>query len=198
MKTYRSLALGLLGAAAIGVGAVSVGLAQPAPGPGGMPPEHGMRMDPAQRQAMMQQHTERMAARLRAVLQLRADQEPALQALIAAMRPPEGMGGHRPGMGGMGGMGRPENLTTPQRLDRMSQMMAEHQRRFQAHADAIRRFYAQLTPTQQAAFDALPPMMMGHGRPHGMGGPGMRGPRGMHGGPGMGGPGMGGPGMGQP
>ena len=201
MKTYRSLAFGLMGAAVLGLGAVTTGLAQPAPGPGGMPPGHGMRMDPAQMQAHRQEHEQRMAARLRAVLQLRADQEPALQALIASMRPPEGMAGHGPGMGGpgmggMGGMGRPDTLPTPQRLDRMSQRMAEHQRRFQAHADAIRRFYAQLSPTQQAAFDALPPRMMGHGGPHGRGGPhGMRGGRGM-GGMGMGGPGMGGPGMG--
>ena len=193
MKTYRSLAFGLMGAAVLGLGAVTSGLAQPAQGPGGMPPEHGMRMDPAQHQARMQEHAQRRAARLRAVLQLRADQEPALQAFLTSMRPPEGMGmrGHGPGHR----MGRGDTLTTPQRLDRQAQMMAEHQRLATARADAIRRFYGQLTQTQQAAFDALPPRMMGHGGPRGMrGGHGMRG-HGM-GGPGMGGPGMGGPGMG--
>jgi phytoene/squalene synthetase len=69
-------------------------------------------------------------------------------------------------------------LSTPERLDRMAARMAERAARFRAHADAVRRFYAQLSPTQQKAFDAMP--MMGHGmHGHGMGGHGMmHGPRG--------------------
>ena len=91
-----------------------------------------------------------------AVLQLRQDQEPALQAFLTAMAPPEGMGAHMGMRRGPGGPdGQPEQLTTPQRLDRQAAMMAQHQQAFQRRADAIRRFYAQLTPTQQRAFDAL-------------------------------------------
>jgi hypothetical protein len=121
-----------------------------------------MRHDPAQM-------AERHAQHLRDALQLRPDQEPALRALIAALQPPPGERERmrKPGEDGAG-------LTTPQRLDRMQARMAEHQQRFQAHAAALKRFYAQLSPTQQKAFDAMPMMGMGHG---GMG-------RGMHGGPG--------------
>lgn len=68
-------------------------------------------------------------------------------------------------------------LTTPQRLDRMVKHMAEesakHQAEMQTHVDAVKRFYAALTPSQQKAFDALHEGGMGemHGGP---GGPGMR------------------------
>jgi hypothetical protein len=61
------------------------------------------------------------------------------------------------------------NLSTPQRLDRMQARSAERQARLAQRAEAIKRFYAQLTPAQQRAFDALP---MGRG---GMGGRGERG-----------------------
>ena len=90
------------------------------------------------------------AQRLRDTLQLTPAQEPALQAFVAAHEQHRGdrMGrrGQRDGM---------RNLTTPQRLDRMGQRMIERQRDFATHAEAVKRFYAQLTPTQQKAFDAM-------------------------------------------
>jgi Spy/CpxP family protein refolding chaperone len=58
----------------------------------------------------------------------------------------------------------------------MSKRMAERQAAFQHRADAIRRFYAVLSPEQKRAFDALHDRggMGGHGghgfEPHG-GGP---------------------------
>lgn len=118
----------------------------------------GPRMDPA---AMMQ----RRAEHLRAVLQLQPAQEPALNAFLAAMKPPEGrreaMRDRRREMA---------EMTTPQRLDAMRAAMTERQAAFDARAAATKRFYAQLTPAQQKAFDAL--------RPHqgrGLRGGGMRG-----------------------
>jgi hypothetical protein len=113
---------------------------------------------------------EEHAQRLRAVLQLRPDQEPALKTLIAAMLPdPAKMEQRRAERGEM------RNLTTPQRLDRMQARMAERQQQFARRAEAIKRFYAQLSPAQQKAFDA---MHEGHG--------GMHGPGRGHGGPGFG------------
>ena len=56
--------------------------------------------------------------------------------------------------------------------------MAQHQARFEQHAAATKRFYAQLSPTQQKAFDAMGPRggkgMRGHGG-------GQRGPMGQRG-----------------
>jgi len=159
-------------------------------GPGRTPPTA------EQREAWKQQHEARQheameehAKRLHDILNLRPDQEPALHAFLAAMVPPhhdhDGMKRDQPD--------DLRALTTPQRLDRMAERQAKHAAEFQARAAAIRQFYAALSPEQQRAFDALPPMMMGdrHGGPddhagmghHGMG-PGRMGPGGPDGAPG--------------
>jgi protein CpxP len=122
-----------------------------------------------QRAQWREQRQAEHAQRLQALLNLRPDQQPALQAFLAAMAP----SGHEH-------HGQPEGmtaaqLTTPQRLDKMADMMARHQAEFQKRADAIRTFYAALSPDQQKAFDALPMGMMGghherdgdHGQRHG-------------------------------
>lgn len=110
------------------------------------------------------------ADRLRAMLQLRPDQEAALKAYMDAMAPREGA--------------RDEwrrerqaaaDMTTPQRIDRRRARMAEHQKRFEQRASATLRFYGQLSPAQQKAFDAMGAGRggMGRGRGHGHGmGPG--------------------------
>ena len=79
-------------------------------------------------------------------------------------------------------MGAP--MTTPQRLDAMARREAEHAAMQQKHAEALRAFYAALSPEQQRAFDALPPMMHHEGHKHwGEGhGPGHMGPPGGPGG----------------
>ncbi len=105
---------------------------------------------------MRRRHEERARA-LRAVLQLRPDQEQAFAAFQAAMTPkrPEGRWGEGPGPGGA--------MTTPQRLDRGLERMQAHLEEARARAAAVKSFYAVLTPEQQRAFDAL-------GRMHGEGG----------------------------
>ena len=142
-------------AGAIALSAAGAGIAQPAPPPGAGAAAAGhawQRPDPAQM-------AERHAEHLRAILQLRPEQEPALKAFIAAMQPsPEQMQRRE------GEHGEARNLPTPQRLDRLQARMAEHQAAFARRADAIKRFYAQLTPSQQRAFDALP--MGRHGGMH--------------------------------
>jgi Spy/CpxP family protein refolding chaperone len=146
-------------AAAIAVSAAAPSFAQPAPtaAPGAPTGRTWRTPDPAQR-------AERHAERLRAVLQLRPDQEPALRTLVTAMQPtPEQRERRQAERAEM------RNLSTPQRLDRMQARQTERQARFAQRAEAIKRFYAQLTPAQQRAFDALP---MG---PGGMGGRGEHG-----------------------
>ncbi len=85
-------------------------------------------------------------------LGLRADQEGAWQAFIASEHRPGGERGmrHRDG-----DEGQRAELSTPERLDRMQQRMAERQARFAQRADGIKRFYASLDPRQQKTFDAL-------------------------------------------
>jgi len=175
----KSIPIALAAALTLAAGA-SFAQTQPPPRGGAAPPaegRHWQRPDPAQM-------AERRAERLRAVLQLRPDQEPALRALIAATQPPPGE--RERWRGDREAMAR---LSTPERLDRIAARMNERATRFRQHADATKRFYAQLTPAQQKAFDAMP--MKGMGEGHG-GGHGMRGP-----GHGMGGP-KGPPGEGRP
>lgn len=170
MKTIKTIALGGT-LAALTFTTASFAQPAPAPGQGQRPAMEGReRPSPEQRSA-------RMTERLRTSLQLTSQQEAALTTYVRAMTPKDGArGGDRDGR-------RAErqamaDLSTPARLDAMAARMAERQQAFAVRAEATKRFYAQLTPSQQKAFDALRPA--GHGQGHG----------GRHGG-GMGG-GMGG------
>ena len=165
----KTLCAATLGATILAVGGAGVAIAQAPPPPKAGAEHRMMHHDPA---AMMQRH----AQHLRDALQLTPAQEPALQALLTSMKPPEGMDEHM-----KGGHEEMEHLTTPQRLEKMRTRMTEHMAAFDQHAQAVTRFYAQLTPAQQKAFDAMSPMMMHHG---------MHGGHGGHGGHEMGGPGM--------
>jgi len=145
----------LAGVAAIATGAAiaTAALAQPAaPAPAkpamaghGMA-GHGMKGPEAGRDH---------AAHLRAILQLRPNQEAALTAFLAAMKPDHGR------MMKMAHAERPK--TTPERLAAMESRMAEHHAQMRTRIEATRRFYDQLDAAQKRAFDELPPMM-GHGK----------------------------------
>ena len=171
--TLRPLRALMLGSLFLPLTFATASLAQdhPAP-PSGEPggPQQGHRhawADPAARAAMVAKHLEREAVRLRDALQLRPDQEGALHAFLDSMKPPaDAMARmHGPHWDGDHADGDEEHLTTPQRLDRMLAKMDQHRARLVAHAEAVKRFYAQLSPGQQKAFDALGPMGL-----HGMGG----------------------------
>jgi protein CpxP len=124
--------------------------------PQGPPPQ--ARESPADRAAEYATH-------LRDTLHLRADQQPALDAYLDALRPHRGMHEHQRREGG-----EDAGLTTPERLDRMLARLDERRERMVAVVDATKRFYDQLAPDQRQAFDAMGPMT-GFGRHggHGMG-----------------------------
>lgn len=148
-----------LSAAILGAGFAVQAQAQPA----AQKPAAEGRMAQRDPEAMMAQRTER----LREILQLTPAQEPALKTFMEAMKPPAGM---RDAMRAQ--HQEMASLTTPERLDRMKAMMAQRQAQFDRRAAATKTFYAQLTPAQKKAFDALPPMRgPGHGGHDG----GMRG-----------------------
>ena len=140
-------------AAAVALPAVAA--AQAGPPPAGQPHAQGRGMG----EAMMQRREARRLQALHDVLEIRADQESAFQAFAAALQPqhseqpPE----TTPPQQDMGA------LTTPERLDRMARMMADHEARRRARFDrvsgAVRTLYAALSPEQKRAFDALPALM---------------------------------------
>ena len=163
--------------------------AQPAPPapppPPGMAMHHGDHDGDGAPHAMMH-----AAARMKALhdaLNIRPDQEGAFQAFAASMRPPhhEGMGmgmmdAHGPGMAGPDhdrGMAA-ESMTAPDRADRMVKHFDEHTGKMREalvkHAEAVKTFYAVLSPEQRHTLDALA-TLVGHpggpmgGMGHGMG-----------------------------
>lgn len=172
-STFNALVLaGML--ATMGAGAMAQGTPAPAPagpaaagkpsGPGG---EHMGRHDPAKMQAMM---AKRMAD-LKAKLKITPTQEGAWTSFTTAMQPPAGEGpwGKRPTAEQRAEM---DKLTTPERLDKMQAMRAERMTAMNAamakRNDAIKTFYATLTPEQKKTFDAEHQKMARHGGHHGM------------------------------
>jgi len=151
--------LALTAAVVITLSTAAAAVAQDAPPPPGMPPMADEGPDgPGGPPAMMRHHRldpEAHAQHLRDVLQLRADQEGALKAYLAAAGP-QAWGKDRPKREAVDMPRQP--LTTPERLDRE----AEHLDRARARLDATRAFYAALSPSQKKAFDALGPMVGGH------------------------------------
>lgn len=142
------------------------GHAQPANRPP-PPPQAGAerpQFDPAKM-------AERRAQHLRDTLQLTSAQEPALRAFLDATTPkgdPRQRFAERRAEG--------PATTTPQRIERARKMRAERQARFDQVTSATLRFYNQLTPSQQKAFD-----VQHQGRRGGMrGGPRGRGGHGGH------------------
>lgn len=105
--------------------------------------EHHKKMDPAK-------FKEKMAKRqadLREKLNLSAAQEPAWNAFVASMTP-AARDQARPAK-----PATQEKLTAPQRMERSLQHMEKMQAHMSKRLDALKTFYGQLTPEQQAIFD---------------------------------------------
>lgn len=149
--------------AALIAGAAVTATAQSMGGPEGAPMGHH-RMDPAKMQAMVAKRE----ADLKARLKLSPAQEPAWNSFVASMQPPADMAQRM----------NPENrrkmreemaaLTTPERLNRMEAMKAQHDAEMAKRHAATRAFYAVLTPEQQKVFDAQTlhgGRREGHGKP---------------------------------
>lgn len=107
---------------------------------------------------------------------LRADQRPAFDALLAAMEPSHQGWGDHAGSDGKRPMGGSQDETMAAKLDHMSARIDERSAAEKARLQALRTFYASLSPDQRTRFDALDRLRRDHG--------------GMHGGHGHGGPGM--------
>lgn len=131
--------------------------------------ERGMhdRMDPAKMEAMVAKHL----ADLKTKLKITAPQEGAWTAFTAALKPPVRAEHTRPDRAEM------EKLTTPERIDKMRALRAQHMSNRQAAMDkreeATKTFYAALNADQKKVFDAEHSKMMhrwgdrkGHGARH--------------------------------
>jgi hypothetical protein len=96
-------------------------------------------------QRMAERHDQRMAD-LKSQLKITPAQEPAWSAFTATMKPPA--------QAARMNRGELNNLTTPQRIDLMQERAAKRQAWMKERGDAVKTFYAQLSPEQQKIFDA--------------------------------------------
>ncbi len=87
---------------------------------------------------------------LKEKLKLKPEQEAAWTTFASASQPGE----HPMGMDRQAMRGEFAKLTTPQRLDKMLDMADQRHAKMAERAQAIKTFYAQLTPEQQRVFDA--------------------------------------------
>lgn len=138
MKSIRNPSIVLLLAA----GLLSANAAFPAPQPGGCEPMERWSAKPGQRAERLQEHRNR----LHDALKLTSEQEGAWKKFTEATAPA------RP----LAEMGRPQDwsgLTAPERADRMLAMARQHQERMASHVEALKAFYAVLSPGQKTVFD---------------------------------------------
>lgn len=152
------LATGGLGAYSQTPGAGPAGMTAP-----GGPMHEGMAhpgmgpMNPAR----MQARAERRQAALKAALKVTPAQEGAWTAFTAAMKPPSDLQTRRPDFAELA------KLPTPERVDRMKALHAQHSVDMTATMDkrgeATKLFYAALTPEQQKVFDSATARHFGPG-----------------------------------
>lgn len=130
--------------------------------------DHGERHE-----RMAQRMAERQAA-LKNTLKIKPNQEAAWQQFTAAMQ--MGKPAARPDREQM------QRLTTPERIDRMQALRAEHNAEMDKRALAVKALYAALDAEQRKVLDSQ--RLMVPGGPDGHGGPGGKGERrgehGMH------------------
>lgn len=128
------------------------------------PAAYAHRFGGPDRAARFQEHEARRLKALHDLLQIRPDQEAAFQSFATALRPEPPAGAPMATPPARQDMA---SLTTPERLDRMAKMMADHEARQRARFDrvsaAVKTFYASLSPEQRRAFDALPALGFGLG-----------------------------------
>ena len=138
---HRIAAAAVLAALALPV------LAQPAPSDA---PAAGAPAQQARKPGDLQErHQARMAQRanaFKAQLKLTPEQEPAWTAFMAAMQPAQRTARLDPA--------DMEKRTTPERIDRMRALRAQHAAEADRRGEATKAFYATLTPEQQKTFDA--------------------------------------------
>jgi len=168
MKTSLKLSLVAALVALAGISYAKGPMGDGCDGMRGMQPQQHSRMgkmDPARMQARMDQRN----AALKTQLKITPQQEALWTAFTESHKPAAAAGGsQRPDPAEMA------KLSTPERLDRMQQLRAQHMGEMSAAMEkrtaATKALYAALTPEQQKIFDtaAMPGQHRGQGHRQGM------------------------------
>lgn len=109
------------------------------------------KFDPAKRAEHMAQRQQK----LHDALKLTAAQETAWNTYIAAVKPATPIG--------RADRASFKDLPAPERMEKMLELQKEHLAKQESHLEALKTFYAVLTPEQQKTFDKA---TAGHGHHH--------------------------------
>ncbi|MEW6120174.1 MAG: Spy/CpxP family protein refolding chaperone [Pseudomonadota bacterium] len=155
--TQSILLAALIGGGALGASAWAMN-ADKAAGKPGCEMRHGQAM-----KAKWEARRDERLGELKERLKLAPSQEAAWQAFVASAArtqaaPDADRAAMREAFAGM---------STPQRLDSMLERADQRRAQMAARAEAVKAFYAQLTPEQQKVFDAEAMPKRGHGGGHG-------------------------------
>lgn len=113
------------------------------------------RKGPGEHRERHQAHKAKRTAALKEQLKLSPNQEPAWNSYMASMQ--QGDGHARLDRKDM------HKLTTPERIDHMRALRAQHAAEADRRGEATKAFYTVLTPEQQKTFDARTHRMGPHG-----------------------------------
>ena len=130
----------------------------------------GRGMDDGARAERMHKKMEQHQTQLKEALKLTPAQDNAWKEFTAAMQPPKAATQRLD-------RAEWEKLTTPQRMEKMQALRAEREAHMNQRLEAVKKFYATLTPEQQKTFDAQHQRMGHHGGHHGEGKGGQHGHR---------------------
>ncbi|MHB1215120.1 MAG: Spy/CpxP family protein refolding chaperone [Thiobacillus sp.] len=155
--TKRALMVGLIAGSGI-LAASSYAMTAGDTGKPGCEARHGQTAH-----GNREEYRARHLSELKEKLKLTPEQAAAWDTFASASEPAMRQGADRKAM-----RGEFDTLSTPQRLDKMLAMSEVRHAGMVERTQAIKRFYAQLSPEQQAVFDAeaMPGRHRGHGQHH--------------------------------
>lgn len=175
MNAFRKTLAASLIAIGMGVTPYIVQAQQPQPSQQPQQPAQEQGAAKPDRAARMQERMAKRQAELHDKLKLTAQQEPAWNAFVASIRPEPRTA--RPARAEW------KDMTAPERMERRLDMLKQAEAALSQRLEAVKRFYAVLTPEQQKVFNenfAGGQGMRhghGHGHKHGHGDHGHHGPR---------------------
>lgn len=153
MKTSTSLKSLMIAVAALTMGGATLAAQADTPAA----PGHDMHHDGKDMAARMAERMAKHEARMHESLMLTPAQEPAWQKFIGATRPAQQPMQQRPDRKAF------EAMSAPDRMSQFIGMEKKHIAMQESHLEALKTFYAVLTPQQRIVFDHMKQPHHGHG-----------------------------------
>lgn len=158
--TKRALVVGLIAGSGILAATSFASTVSDSDSKAGCETRHGQKHHGDHDRAKWAEERAKHLSGLKAKLDIKPEQEAAWKTFVASAHP----GMQRASADRQAMRGEFQKLNTPQRLDKMQALSDTRRARMLERAEAIKAFYAKLSPQQQAVFDAeaMPHRHRGH------------------------------------